>query len=287
MVPEPARQKPLAPFLLEHLVHEAMILGRVPGETVQHETAALQREGPLPHFPQLVVVLALRLHDGNLVNGGIVQTDVTINGPDRGLGRLGIGDIKAHRARFEQQGTQLRQMPQIPAKDVREGVRHKAQADRLLPGGAHPVPRLLPDFGHFPGNGGIIKEQQHGPIRRHLEFHLGEHVAQDRAEEARLLEEVAEFKRLDGVVINIFRIPIKETIVLLTVGKALEHPAHFLPLLHQRAQVHVRVRNTLGINAAGLGFEFRITGAVRHERDKPTEGALMQGVAGEFLHVGA
>src|SRR6266404_4813330 len=101
MVPEPARQKPLAPFLLEHLVHEAMILGRVPGETVQHETAALQREGPLPHFPQLVVVLALRLHDGNLVNGGIVQTDVTINGPDRGLGRLGIRDIKAHRARFE------------------------------------------------------------------------------------------------------------------------------------------------------------------------------------------
>src|SRR5437867_4400885 len=98
MVPEPARHEALASFFLEYLVHEAMVLGTVASNAVQHEATALQGEGPLAHFPQFVIDIALRAHDGNLVNGGIVEADLVIDGPNGGLTRLRVSQIKAHRA---------------------------------------------------------------------------------------------------------------------------------------------------------------------------------------------
>src|SRR5712691_2903739 len=88
MVPEPARHEALASFLLEHLVHEAMILGTVAGNAIQNKAAELEREGPLPDFPQFVIGITLGAHDGNLVNGGVFEADLAIDGPNGGLARL-------------------------------------------------------------------------------------------------------------------------------------------------------------------------------------------------------
>src|SRR5882724_4563885 len=48
VVSQPSGHKPLTPLFLEDFVHQPVILGIVAGETVQGETAELEREGPLP-----------------------------------------------------------------------------------------------------------------------------------------------------------------------------------------------------------------------------------------------
>src|SRR5215470_19651941 len=68
MMPEPARHKALASFFPEYLVHEAMILRVIASDAIQNKAAELEREGPLPDFPQFVIGLTLGEHDGNLVN---------------------------------------------------------------------------------------------------------------------------------------------------------------------------------------------------------------------------
>src|SRR5215472_8345566 len=102
MMTQPSRQKTLPTFLLEYLIDQTMILGTVAGDAVQDEGAELEGKRPLPHFPEFVVVLALRPHDGNLVNGGVIEPDLPVNRPNGGLARFRVGDVEAHGARFEQ-----------------------------------------------------------------------------------------------------------------------------------------------------------------------------------------
>src|SRR5215831_2579156 len=126
MVSQPARQEAFPSFLRKDLVHKAMILGTVAGNTIQNKAAELEREGPLAHFPQFVVVLPLRPHDGDLVDRRVIEADLAINGPNGRCARLGIRHVKAHGTGFEEQRADLRQASQLRAKDVTQGVRHKA-----------------------------------------------------------------------------------------------------------------------------------------------------------------
>src|SRR5262245_59402048 len=82
MMPEPAGQEAFPSFLLKDFVHQAMILRTIAGDAIQDERAELQGEGALAHFPQFVVVLTLRPHDGDLVYGRVIEADLAINGPN-------------------------------------------------------------------------------------------------------------------------------------------------------------------------------------------------------------
>src|SRR5262249_24605427 len=189
MMSQPARQEALAAFFLEDLVHEAMVLGGVACERIQNAGAELQGEGPLPHFPEFVVVLPLRPHDGNLVDGRVVEANLAVDGANGGLTRFRIGDVKAHWAGLQEHRAEFGQLAKVTPKDVTERMRHKAQADGLSAGGAQPVAGILANAGHLPGNSGIVKEEQHRAIRAHLQLHLGEHIAQPRTEQALPLEQ--------------------------------------------------------------------------------------------------
>src|SRR5262245_37967007 len=99
---QPGSRESLASFFLEYLVHAAMILGTVAGNAIQNKAAEREREGPLADFPQFVIGLTLGAHDGNLVNGGVFEADLAIDGPNGGLARLRVGQIKAHGTRLHQ-----------------------------------------------------------------------------------------------------------------------------------------------------------------------------------------
>src|SRR5215813_11308527 len=94
VVSKPPRRKPLPPFLLQDFINQAVIFAGISRDHIQDEGTELQGEGPLPHFPQFVVVLPLRPHDGNLVNGRVVEPDLAINGPNGGLARFRVGDVQ-------------------------------------------------------------------------------------------------------------------------------------------------------------------------------------------------
>src|SRR4029453_3787395 len=199
----PPCQKPFSAFLLEYLVNEPMVMSVIPGDTVEDKAAEREREGPLPHFSQFVIRIALRPHDGNLVNRRIFEPDLAVNGSNGGFTRLRIGQIKAHRTGFHQHRPHIGHAAHVGPEHISQGVRHKAQTDGLLARGAHPVLTLLTNPGHFPGNGRVVKEEAHRAIGRHLQLNLGEHIAQHRPEQAWALEEIAQLKRLHGMVFKV------------------------------------------------------------------------------------
>src|SRR5438034_8018479 len=73
MMAQPGGSKAFASFFLKDLIHQPVILSGIPGDAVEDEPTEAQGERPLPDFPQFIVVIALLLHDSNLVNGGIFQ----------------------------------------------------------------------------------------------------------------------------------------------------------------------------------------------------------------------
>src|SRR5947208_16892344 len=97
MMAQPCCGKTFASFLLEHCIDQPVILGIVARDAVEDKAAEREREGPLPHFPQFIIGITLRAHDGNLVNRRLFQADLAINGSNRGFARLRVGQIKAHR----------------------------------------------------------------------------------------------------------------------------------------------------------------------------------------------
>src|SRR6266853_682523 len=175
MMVQPGCGKAFSAFLLEQLIHQAVIFFAVAGYAVQDEPTKSQRERPLAAFPQLIVVVALLLHDRNLVNRGVFQADLAVNGPNHRLARLLICQIEAYWAGLNEH------RPHLRAEDLRERVRHKAQTHGFLARGHHPLLTLLLDPWHAPGNRGVIEEQQHGAVGAHLKFHLRQHIAQQRA----------------------------------------------------------------------------------------------------------
>src|SRR5438128_7710209 len=85
MMSQPSRGKAFPPFLLKNVVHKTVILGGVAGDAVQDKGAMLEGKGPLPHFPQFIVGIALGLHHGNLVNRRVFQAHLVINLPNHGF----------------------------------------------------------------------------------------------------------------------------------------------------------------------------------------------------------
>src|SRR5262249_10342142 len=118
MVAEPPGGKPFPPFLLEDLLHQAVILRRIARQEIQRKAAELEGEGALANLPQLIVKVALRAHDGNLVNRRIFEPDLAVDGANGRLRGFRVGHIDTHGTGFEQHRAQLRELPHVPAKDV-------------------------------------------------------------------------------------------------------------------------------------------------------------------------
>src|SRR5215831_7166900 len=78
MMTQPGGGKAFPALLPQYLIHEPMVFRGIPRNAIQDEAAERQREGPLPHFPQLVIGVTLGPHDRHLVNGGIFQANAPV-----------------------------------------------------------------------------------------------------------------------------------------------------------------------------------------------------------------
>jgi hypothetical protein len=78
---------------------------------------------------------------------------------------------------------------------------------------------------------------------------------------------------------------IKDAPVFAPLGKALADGANFRLQHHQHPQIHVGMRDALGIDAPGIGFEFGVPRARRHEHHQGTEHAMLWGELGQLEQV--
>ena len=245
-----------------------MILCPVACQTGQGQRSQGQRKQPLPQFRTGIVDIPLGTGRRNRADRRGCHAHAGINRRNVGLHGGGHGQVKPCRTPLFQQ------RPQRARKHLTQTMGHKPETDGLFAGCHHPLCTRLLDLRHRPGNGRIIKEEQHGGVRPHLAFHPHEHIAQHRPEQPGPLEQGAQFKGLDGMILERILCGIKEAFVLAVPGKPLQHRAHRRVQGHKPFQVQIRMGNTLGINTPGFGMEFGPPRLLGHDGQEGAQGPL-------------
>ena len=126
-----------------------------------------------------------------------------------------------------------------------------------------------------PGHGRVIEEEEHRRIRPHLALQLREDIPEHGAHQPRPLQQAAQLKGLHRMTAEHIRRAVENPPVLAARGKLMQDLPDTQLQDREGLEIHVRVRNPLGIDAAATRAHLDMARMVGHAHQQPAQGPLV------------